>query len=328
MRRRLSHHRQPDPAKRPGAGVRRCRSLPTYNIRAGSDRGGGRTATPARSCSPTPWAIPSTSTRCMARAPEARSVAGRGLLRRAGRDLSTAQVVGTFGDIGTLSFYPAHHITMGEGGAVFTNNGRLQARSSNRSATGAAIASARRARTTPAASASAGSWATCPPATTTNTSTPTRLQPEDHGHAGGGRRWRKLDRLEGFIAARRQNLSPTLRLKRWDGISDPAGSDRRAATRPGSASPMTRTSRRAILARCAGAASERDQNSNALSFRWQSGSPALHGRLEVSGVWRNAERGSGDDLDLLDRRISGARQGGTGLCMRIISEFCRRARAG
>ncbi len=30
--------------------------------------------------------------------------------------------VGTFGDFGTLSFYPAHHITMGEGGAVFTNN--------------------------------------------------------------------------------------------------------------------------------------------------------------------------------------------------------------
>lgn len=30
--------------------------------------------------------------------------------------------VGTFGDIATLSFYPAHHITMGEGGAVFTNN--------------------------------------------------------------------------------------------------------------------------------------------------------------------------------------------------------------
>jgi len=27
--------------------------------------------------------------------------------------------VGTFGDLGTLSFYPAHHITMGEGGAVF-----------------------------------------------------------------------------------------------------------------------------------------------------------------------------------------------------------------
>lgn len=30
--------------------------------------------------------------------------------------------VGTFGDIGTLSFYPAHQITMGEGGAVFTSH--------------------------------------------------------------------------------------------------------------------------------------------------------------------------------------------------------------
>ncbi len=36
------------------------------------------------------------------------------------------QGVGTFGDIGTLSFYPAHHITMGEGGAVFTNKPRLK----------------------------------------------------------------------------------------------------------------------------------------------------------------------------------------------------------
>ena len=34
--------------------------------------------------------------------------------------------VGTFGDIATLSFYPAHHITMGEGGAVFTDNGKLK----------------------------------------------------------------------------------------------------------------------------------------------------------------------------------------------------------
>jgi CDP-6-deoxy-D-xylo-4-hexulose-3-dehydrase len=36
------------------------------------------------------------------------------------------QKVGTFGDIATLSFYPAHHITMGEGGAVFTNNAQLK----------------------------------------------------------------------------------------------------------------------------------------------------------------------------------------------------------
>ena len=36
------------------------------------------------------------------------------------------QMVGTFGDIAALSFYPAHHITMGEGGALFTNNGELR----------------------------------------------------------------------------------------------------------------------------------------------------------------------------------------------------------
>jgi len=34
--------------------------------------------------------------------------------------------VGTFGDLATLSFYPAHHITMGEGGAVFTTTMRLK----------------------------------------------------------------------------------------------------------------------------------------------------------------------------------------------------------
>jgi len=35
------------------------------------------------------------------------------------------QKVGTFGHIGTVSFYPAHHITMGEGGAVFTKVAKL-----------------------------------------------------------------------------------------------------------------------------------------------------------------------------------------------------------
>jgi CDP-6-deoxy-D-xylo-4-hexulose-3-dehydrase len=37
------------------------------------------------------------------------------------------QKCGTFGDIGTLSFYPAHHMTMGEGGAVFMNSSELKA---------------------------------------------------------------------------------------------------------------------------------------------------------------------------------------------------------
>jgi CDP-6-deoxy-D-xylo-4-hexulose-3-dehydrase len=35
------------------------------------------------------------------------------------------QLVGTFGHLATLSFYPAHHITTGEGGAVITNSARL-----------------------------------------------------------------------------------------------------------------------------------------------------------------------------------------------------------
>ncbi|MFM2484528.1 lipopolysaccharide biosynthesis protein RfbH [Celerinatantimonas yamalensis] len=36
------------------------------------------------------------------------------------------KLVGTFGDIATVSFYPAHHITMGEGGAVFTQSAKLK----------------------------------------------------------------------------------------------------------------------------------------------------------------------------------------------------------
>lgn len=35
------------------------------------------------------------------------------------------KLTGTIGDIGTSSFYPPHHITMGEGGAVYTNNALL-----------------------------------------------------------------------------------------------------------------------------------------------------------------------------------------------------------
>ena len=36
------------------------------------------------------------------------------------------RLVGTFGDLATVSFYPAHHITMGEGGAVFTDQPLLK----------------------------------------------------------------------------------------------------------------------------------------------------------------------------------------------------------
>lgn len=36
------------------------------------------------------------------------------------------KLVGTFGDLMTISFYPAHHITMGEGGVICTNNDQLK----------------------------------------------------------------------------------------------------------------------------------------------------------------------------------------------------------
>ncbi|MDD9266609.1 lipopolysaccharide biosynthesis protein RfbH [Paenibacillus sp. GCM10023248] len=36
------------------------------------------------------------------------------------------KLTGTFGDIATSSFYPPHHMTMGEGGAVYTNNAQLK----------------------------------------------------------------------------------------------------------------------------------------------------------------------------------------------------------
>jgi CDP-6-deoxy-D-xylo-4-hexulose-3-dehydrase len=36
------------------------------------------------------------------------------------------RLVGSFGDLGTLSFYPAHHMTCGEGGAVFSRQAKLK----------------------------------------------------------------------------------------------------------------------------------------------------------------------------------------------------------
>jgi len=40
--------------------------------------------------------------------------------------LYNGEKTGTFGDLATISFYPAHHMTMGEGGAVLTRNSRLK----------------------------------------------------------------------------------------------------------------------------------------------------------------------------------------------------------
>jgi CDP-6-deoxy-D-xylo-4-hexulose-3-dehydrase len=40
--------------------------------------------------------------------------------------LYEGQPAGSFGDLATVSFFPAHHLTMGEGGAVLTSNARLK----------------------------------------------------------------------------------------------------------------------------------------------------------------------------------------------------------
>ena len=51
--------------------------------------------------------------------------------------------VGTFGEAATYSFYPAHHMTTGEGGAVASDDADVGARARRRCASGAATAGAR-----------------------------------------------------------------------------------------------------------------------------------------------------------------------------------------
>jgi len=82
------------------------------------------------------------------------------------------KLVGTFGDLATLSFFPAHHITMGKvAGSLSTTPGSLA--SSDRSETGVGTAGAPPGNLIPAAGASAGNWGICRGGTTTNISIPT-----------------------------------------------------------------------------------------------------------------------------------------------------------
>ena len=95
------------------------------------------------------------------------------------------RMVGTFGDIGTLSFYPAHHITMGEGGAVFTNDPELKtiAESFRDWGTRLLLPARKGQHLRQALLLEAGR-----PAGWLRPQVhlqPRWLQPEDHGHAGG-----------------------------------------------------------------------------------------------------------------------------------------------
>ena len=80
--------------------------------------------------------------------------------------------VGTFGHAGTLSFYPAHQITMGEGGAVFTNDATLIRAMESIRDWGRDCWCAAGQRQYLQEAVSRGRWANCRRATTT--STPTR----------------------------------------------------------------------------------------------------------------------------------------------------------
>lgn len=67
------------------------------------------------------YTLPADTTGWRATVPEN---GGDALWRRAAPSEHSGKV-GSFGHLGTLSFYPAHHITMGEGGAVFSSNSQL-----------------------------------------------------------------------------------------------------------------------------------------------------------------------------------------------------------
>ena len=134
------------------------------------------------------------------------TVVDRRLLRRARRDVSAARQVGTFGDLATLTFYPAHHITMGEGGAVLTNSPiarnarrivpRLGTRLLVRAGQGQHLRQALR-------------LAVRRPAVRLRSQVHLlahRLQPEGDRHAGRDR-LSQLQKLDGFIAARRENFA-------------------------------------------------------------------------------------------------------------------------
>jgi CDP-4-dehydro-6-deoxyglucose reductase, E1 len=79
------------------------------------------------------------------------------------------QKVGTFGDLATVSFYPAHHITMGEGGCVLTDKPLLRTLVESFRDWGRDCWCAPGKRI-PAASGSTGNWVNCPAGTITNTS--------------------------------------------------------------------------------------------------------------------------------------------------------------
>ena len=123
--RRLPHDGQPDPAERPGAGLRRRDRADVQRRRDASSKPPFSPRTRAIMVAHTlgnPFDLDAV-TEFVRRA---RPVADRGLLRRRRRDLWRASRSARSATWPPCSFYPAHHITMGEGGGVLTDRPLLK----------------------------------------------------------------------------------------------------------------------------------------------------------------------------------------------------------
>ena len=134
------------------------------------------------------------------------------------------RLTGTFGHLATMSFYPAHHITMGEGGCVVTNDDELGAHRAVVPRLGTRLLLRRRREqhlrhaVQPAVRHAAARLRS------QVRLQPHRLQPEGHGHAGG-------DRLRAAGEARRLHRRAARQLRSPDGgaaaVRGPAAASRR-----------------------------------------------------------------------------------------------------
>ncbi len=226
-----------------------------------------------------------------------------------GAHRSDGAPVGSFGDFATVSFYPAHHITMGEGGAVDARERPLEARGREH------------ARLGPRLLVRAGQGQHLRQALRldqlgelpcgydhkyTYSNIGYNLKATDMQAAVGLSQLKKLER---FVAARRANWK-----KLYDGVAALAGAaraprsrraDAEAPTRAGSASRCT--ARRASTARSSSRILEEHKVGTRLLFAGNlTRQPAykdvefrVHGEL-------NGDR-SDHEPHVLDRRASGAR---------------------
>ena len=118
-----SQHGRPDRAERPGTGVRR-RAPGRLQRRPRRVCAPPSASAPARSCSRTRWACPFDLDVVMGLVEEHDLWLVEDNCDALGSRYRD-RLTGTFGHIATSSFYPAHHITTGEGGMVVTDDEEL-----------------------------------------------------------------------------------------------------------------------------------------------------------------------------------------------------------